>query len=64
MTFEGVNELPEQRQRDRAMRWQRERLRVLIGRIHTDGFREASQSEIDAVFADAEESDRPIPEDA
>jgi hypothetical protein len=46
------------------MRWQMERLRVLIGRIHTDGFREASQSEIDAIFADAEESDRPIPEDA
>ena len=54
----------EQRQRDRAMRWQMERLRALIERIHTDGFREASQTEIDAVFAEAEELDRPIPEEA
>jgi len=58
LAFERINELREQRQRDRAMRWQMERLRALIERIHTDGFREASQSEIDAIFAEAEELDR------
>lgn len=58
LAFERINELREQRQRERAMGWQMERLRDLVERIHTDGFREASQSEIDAIFAEAEELDR------
>ena len=41
-----------------AMGWQMERLRDLIERVHTDGFRKASQSEINAIFAEAEEQDR------
>ena len=58
LAFERINELRAQRQRDRAMGWQLDRLRALIERIDTDGFREASQSEIDAIFADAEQLDR------
>jgi len=58
LAFERINELREQRQRERAMDWQMERLRELIERIHADGFQETSQSEIDAIFAEAEELDR------
>lgn len=60
LAFERINELREQRQRERAMRWQAERLRALIARIHAHGFQEASQSEIDALFAEAEELDRSV----
>jgi len=58
LAFERINELREQRQRGRAMRWQMDRLRALIERIDADGFREASQSEIDAIFAEADALDR------
>ena len=58
LAFERINDLREQRQRERAMRWQTGRLRALIERIQTDGFLEAGQAEIDAVFAEAEAMDR------
>ncbi len=58
LAFERMSDLREQRQRERAMRWQTDRLRALIERIHTDGFQEAGQAEIDAIFAEAEALDR------
>lgn len=58
LAFERMNELREQRQRGRAMTWQMDRLRALIERIDEEGFREAGQAEIDAIFADAEQLDR------
>lgn len=61
LASERINDLREYRQRDRAMRWQTERLRALIERIHDDGFQEATQAEIDAIFAEAEAPDRRVP---
>lgn len=58
LAFERINDLREQRQRERAMGWQTDRLRALIERVQTDGFREAGQAEIDAIFAEAEALDR------
>ena len=58
LAYERTNELEERRQRERALRWQTQRLRILIDRIETDGFEEASQADIDAVFAQAEARDR------
>ncbi len=48
------NELRAQRQRERARRWQTERMRALADRIEAGEIGEASQEEIDAVFTDAE----------
>lgn len=50
LAVERAAALREERQRERARRWQTERLRTLIDRIETDGFVEASQADIDAVF--------------
>lgn len=61
LAFERIAELQEHRQRDRAMRWQETRLREVIERIRADGFREASQTEIDAIFTEAEDRDRGAP---
>jgi hypothetical protein len=61
LAFERINELREQRQRDRAMRWQTERLHTLIERVRTEGFQEASQADIDAIFAEAEALDPRVP---
>ena len=36
------------------MRWQTDRLRALVERIRTDGFKQASQGEMDAIFAEAQ----------
>lgn len=58
LAFERINDLREQRQRERAMRWQTDRLRALIERVQTDGFQEAGQAEIDAIFAEAEALDQ------
>lgn len=58
LAVERTNDLREQRQRERAMRWQTERVRALADRIEAHGFEEASQAEIDAVFADTESLDR------
>jgi hypothetical protein len=52
LAIERTHEIREQRQRERARRWQTERLRTLIDRIERDGFQEASQADIDAVFAE------------
>lgn len=58
LAFERIDELREQRQRDRAMRWQTDRLRALIERIHDGGFQEVGRADIDAIFAEAEALDR------
>jgi len=57
LAFERVNDLREQRQRDRTLRWQSDRLHALLERIRSEGFREASQADIDAIFAEAEALD-------
>jgi hypothetical protein len=44
---------PPKEQLERARRWQRARLGRLIKRIETRGFRDATQADIDKVFADA-----------
>ena len=50
LAVERAGELRDQRQRDRARRWQTERLRVLADRIEAGEFIEASQADIDAAF--------------
>lgn len=50
LAVERAGELREQRQRDRARRWQTERLRTLADRIEAGEFVEVSKAEIDAVF--------------
>lgn len=52
-----MKEFAEKRPRDGAAQWQKSRLRELVQRIEADGFKEASQSEIDLIFAEAEERD-------
>mgnify|MGYP001600954716 CR=1 FL=1 len=54
LALERANELREQRQRERARRWQTERMRALADRIEAGEVGEASQEEIDAVFEEAE----------
>lgn len=51
LAFERVAEVRQERQRERARRWQLERLDALIARIESEGIREVSQDQIDAVFA-------------
>lgn len=58
LASERTHELRAERQRERAMRWQTQRLHGLIERIESEGIREVSQSDIDAVFAEAEAKDR------
>lgn len=58
LAVERVRDIREEDQRRRALRWQTERLRVLADRIDTEGFEEASQAEIDAIFDGAEALDR------
>lgn len=58
LAAERTNDLREQRQRERTLRWQTERMRALAERIEANGFDEASQAEVDAVFAEAEALDR------
>lgn len=53
LAFERAAELREERQRERARRWQTGRLRVLADRIEAGDFDEASQAQIDAIFDDA-----------
>ena len=50
LAVERAGELRDQRQRDRARRWQTERVRVLADRIEAGEFIEASQADIDAAF--------------
>jgi hypothetical protein len=58
LAVERANEIREQRQLERAERWQIERIRELASRIEDHGFQEATQDEIDSVFGGAEASDR------
>lgn len=58
LAVERATEIREQRQRDRAERWQTERMRELANRIESQGFQDATQAEIDALFAETEEGDR------
>jgi uncharacterized membrane protein YccC len=53
LAFERANEIREERQRERARRWQTERLHELMARIERDGFEEVTQAEIDAIFTAA-----------
>ena len=46
----SVTVTKDQRQRDRARRWQTERLRSLADRIEAGEFIEASKADIDAAF--------------
>ena len=57
LAVERTNELRAQRQRERARRWQTERMRVLADRIEAGELGEASQAEIDAVFQDVDSTD-------
>lgn len=58
LAVERAGELRDQRQRDRARRWQTDRLRTIADRIEAGGFVEASDAEIDAIFDEAEARDR------
>lgn len=59
LAIERADELRGQRQRERARRWQTERLRRLIDRIESDGVREVPEERIDAIFATAESKAQP-----
>ena len=61
LAYERVSHVREERQRERARRWQTDRLRDLIARIERDGFEEATQAEIDAIFAQAGTQPRRAP---
>ena len=56
LAVERAAELREQRRRERARRWQTQRIRALADLIEVEGFVEASQADIDAIFdrADAD----------
>lgn len=58
LAHERVSEVREERQRERARRWQTERLRELIAGIERDGFQEATQEQIDAVFTQVDAQPR------
>lgn len=53
LAYERVSHVREERQRERARRWQTGRLQELIARIERDGFEEATQGQIDAIFTRA-----------
>lgn len=58
LAFERITELADQRQRERATRWQTDRLKALIERIGDEGFQGSTQADIEAIFVDAEALDR------
>lgn len=53
LAFERASQVQEERQRERARRWQSERLRRLIERIDQEGFQESTQAQVDDIFAQA-----------
>jgi len=57
LAVERANELREERQRERARRWQTKRMQALADRIESGELGESSQAEIDAVFEEAEALD-------
>lgn len=54
LAVERARELRAERQRQRARRWQSERMRALADRIEAGELGEVGQEEIDAVFQEAE----------
>ncbi len=58
LAVERVRDLRATEQRERALRWQSERVRELADQIEREGFREVSQAEIDAIFDRAEATRR------
>lgn len=58
LAVERIRELREQRQLERARRWQTERMRALADRIEKGEVGEASWAEIDAIFEQAAARDR------
>lgn len=58
LAVERILELREQRQLERARRWQTERMRSLADRIDKGEVGEASWAEIDAIFEQADARDR------
>ncbi|MEP6893642.1 MAG: hypothetical protein ABI927_07650 [Gaiellaceae bacterium] len=61
LAVERAAELRDERQRERARRWQTDRMRVIADRIEAGGFVEASQAEIDSIFDQAEARDHARP---
>jgi len=58
LAVERIRELRDQRQFDRARRWQTERMRALADRIDKGEVGEASWAEIDGIFDEAAARDR------
>ena len=58
LAVERIGELREQRQLERARRWQTERMHTLADRIDKGEVGEASWAEIDAIFEQADARDR------
>lgn len=59
LALERAGEIELERQRERARRWQGDRLRGLIERIEREGFQEATQAQIDAIFDRAQSEAQP-----
>lgn len=57
LAVERAAELRAERQRDRARRWQTDRMRAIADRIEAGGFVAAGAAEIDAIFDQAEARD-------
>lgn len=57
LAVERANELREERQRERARRWQTKRMQALADRIEAGDLGESSEADVDAVFEDAEALD-------
>lgn len=57
LAVERANQLREERQRERARRWQTKRMQALADRIESGDLGESSQAEIDAAFDEAETPD-------
>lgn len=57
LAVERANELREERQRERARRWQTKRMQALADRIESGDLGESTEAELDAVFEAAEALD-------
>lgn len=53
LAVERIEELRQERQRERARRWQLAQLDDLIAEIERDGFRDVSREQVNAVFAES-----------
>lgn len=60
LALERAAQLREERQLQRARRWQTERMRALVDRIEAGEVGEASQEEIDAIFDEADAPTRNV----